>query len=139
LLLHTIATHDVSDHQLIKTKRTYVVNTLFEPLNAVQDTSVRQQFKSFNYRHYRTGNTRFCRKSYEERQALAHEQEDHLTALNSVFITIAGNTAITGIRSMPLRSKKRSRKRLTLAGGGHHCKFQKVSGKWVYIGVVFGN
>jgi hypothetical protein len=60
---------------------------------------------------------------------LAHEQENHLTAINIVFLPIDGNTAIPGIRSMPLLSKKLSLKRLILAGGGHHCKFQKVSGK----------
>jgi hypothetical protein len=140
LLSHTITTREVSDYNLIKDKkRIYVVNTFFKPFNSIQDISTFHGFENVVSLPNKIRGTQFFLKSYEDLQSLANEQEDHFTALQIGFITIDADTAITGIRTVPLRSKKLSAKRVMLAGGGHYCKFQKVNGKWVYIGTVFGS
>lgn len=135
-LLRIIAEQHISDFSLIPDKKNlFVVDTYFIRC-AEQDTSNYYRLKSLSAVPYRIGNTRFCLKSKEDLTGIANRSSKTIWALQIGYITINGDTAITGMQTIPF--KPGSDKRALMAGGGTHYKFVRVNGRWLYFGTLCG-
>ena len=135
-LAQTIQANIVPDFSLIRDKnQLYVLNTYFIPRCSNQDITDYQKYKKIEALPGKIGSTSFCLLSNEEIQKIAESQEQLLYALQIGYITIKGDTAITGMMTYPVKPKQD--KSVIMSGGGMHMKFHKSSGKWIFSGPAF--
>ena len=134
ILLRTISEHQIPDFNKINNKNNiFVLNTFFLPHCSGQDTTSYNQFRLVRNLPNKIGNTHFCLKTKEELKYLADKLNEDVVALQIGYITIKGDTAITGIQTHPVPPTKK----YVMYGGGGHFKFRRVEGKWVYLGKVY--